>query len=113
MTNKININIPKPTKLSTFLTLYSKARQECYIDYMEGAKLLHSWLTSPLNPDIIFTSSYIDSKSSIPEMLVNYEILELAKILSDYKSNYDRDKLNIHIHAILDFYIQEAGYKYV
>ena len=36
----------KPFPLSTFLILYHKANHECYIDYMEGAKALHSWLTN-------------------------------------------------------------------
>ena len=59
--------------LTAYLTIYQKARRECYVDYMEGARLLKEWI----GPLAFRTVSSI----TVPHMLRNYELYELAKII--------------------------------
>lgn len=64
-----------PTPLATFLLIYTKANDECYVDYMEGAKRLIKYL-APIEID----DYYSDAK--IPGLLSGYESYELAKLLT-------------------------------
>ena len=62
------------TPLWVFLYLYEKANRECYIDRMEGARSLASYLSPieiPTFPDTC----------KVPDILGNYETQELEKIL--------------------------------
>ena len=61
--------------LEHFLHIYSKTTTECYIDYMQGAKALKKFM----HP-IIFPA--IPKDYTAPDILVSYEIQELAKLLS-------------------------------
>lgn len=72
--------------LSLYLALYSKASTECYIDYMEGAKVLYNWLTCKgIIPLVIPPSSV-----PVPRLCLSYDMVQLAKILS----RGDHTKLN-------------------
>jgi len=66
--------------LSLFLAIYSKASHDCYIDYMQGAKDLHAWLT-------LQGTVPLDCISALPEFelprhLITYELNELTKIVA-------------------------------
>ena len=64
--------------LSLYITIFNKARAECYIDNMEGAKALYLWLTSG---DTIPLALPVTS-ANIPRLLYTYELGQLAKIIS-------------------------------
>lgn len=68
--NRIAATIPTP--LATYLHIYAQATTACYIDYMEGAKILAKYL-API--DIKETTSVV------PDILSSYELHELAKAL--------------------------------
>jgi hypothetical protein len=66
----------RPISLEDYVRLYNKAGRSCYVDYMEGAKALHKFLSPIIIPtDIIFTSS-------VPALCISYEIRQLAVLLS-------------------------------
>ena len=65
-----------PTPLATLLYIYNHARYDCYIDYMEGAKALIKYL-SPIEMPNTFPKYF-----PVPSLLLNYELTELAKLLS-------------------------------
>lgn len=48
--NKSADELLTPFPLDAFLALYNKAHSECYVNYMEGAKLLNAWLSPILSP---------------------------------------------------------------
>ena len=82
----------EPAPLSLFLALYEKAATECYLDYMEGAKCLHLWLTSggcvPVTIPEVPTSC-----PDLPRLLGGYELSELVAILvPDQAYNLDKAK---------------------
>jgi hypothetical protein len=65
-----------PISLEDYIRLYNKAGRWGYVDYMEGAKALHKFLSPIIIPtDIIFTSS-------TPALCSTYEIRQLASLLS-------------------------------
>lgn len=64
-----------PTPLWAFIKIYEKASHTCYINYMEGAKLLAKYLAPIETPEL--DESYI-----VPDLLSSYETQELAKILN-------------------------------
>jgi len=66
--------------LSLFLAIYNKAEHDCYIDYMEGAKALHSWLT--LQGTVPLELGVIDLYLKVPKLLTSYSLQELTKILA-------------------------------
>jgi hypothetical protein len=68
----------EPTPLASYLHIYNATSRLCYLDYMTGATLLAQYLA----PIYIPPASY-----TIPRMLRNYELYELAKILIRYSSN--------------------------
>lgn len=93
-----------PTLLSTYLLIFSKAETECCINYMEGAIALYKYLTTPLAGLDIEANTYpeIDNLNfKVPELLSGYSSLELAKIVSGYRTNNDLTKLNKVTKAIL------------
>lgn len=60
--------------LEDFVRMYNKAGRQCYIDYMEGAKALHKFLSPIIIPsDIIFTGS-------TPAVIHAYEVGAVASI---------------------------------
>lgn len=69
-----------PSPLSLFLYIYSKASHDCYINYMQGAKDLYSWLTSNGLAPLEIEENTPEFK--IPHLLTSYPINELVKILS-------------------------------
>ncbi len=75
-----------PSPLWLFLTIYSKAQHECYINYNEGAKVLYSWLTSdgtiPLDYQIDKYPEIANTSFKVPALLQGYESSELSKILA-------------------------------
>jgi hypothetical protein len=69
-----------PTDLNMFLILYSKSRTECYINYMEGAAALISFLA----PIQLPTSILIEDESfKINDLLISYEVQKLAELLQN------------------------------
>ena len=56
-----------PTPLWVFLHLYNKASHECYISYMEGAKLLADYL-APIEIPI-----YFKDRPQLPDVLCSYK----------------------------------------
>jgi len=76
------------TCVKTILIIYTKARHECYIDYMEGIKLLLNYLKPIEVPEhILNKANLIDSSAHLPTYLINYETTELAKLLTNYTAN--------------------------
>ena len=75
-----------PTPLWVPLYIYSKATKECYIEYMEGFKLLIDWLGEIEYPEL----SSLDKKFSIPSIFRTYDLQEIAKILSK------RSRIKVH-----------------
>ena len=71
-----------PVPLSTFLLIYCRARHECYIDYMEGAKALHDYLTAGGLIPLAIDLPPRDSNYRLPPLYGNYEIQGLAKIIT-------------------------------
>ena len=90
----------QPAPLSLFLAIYTKSEHECYIDYMEGARCLHSWLTSngtiplDLGPDL-------DPEFKVPRLLSSYEAQELTHIIVP-KLAYNLD-LGARVHRAIYF----------
>jgi len=78
MARRTAINTSSP--LSLYLTIYSKATHECYINHMEGAKILKDWLGKIDLP----TERYpkiLNPGFKVPRLLEGHESYELAKIL--------------------------------
>lgn len=71
------------TPLWVFLYIYLRARRECYIDYMEGAKALAEFL-NPIKIPSNFESKFINLP---PLYRGSYEVVELVKILSKDQFN--------------------------
>lgn len=69
---------PDSLPLSVYLTIYEKAHYECYINYMEGAKALHHYLTSSNRYPLLMSPS----SDSIPRLLITYELNELDRIIA-------------------------------
>lgn len=59
------------------------------LNHMQGAKLLHSWLTSDgkteLDPEFSAYPEIRDPGFKVPSILGSYELDELAKILINFK----------------------------
>lgn len=62
--------------LEALLIIYSKAYHACYIDYMEGFKLLRYWL-SP----IVSAIHHDEALANNNPLLVSYEVGKIARIL--------------------------------
>lgn len=73
----------------TFIMILCKAENECYANYMEGAKALHYWMTNEQEPLLFpfFPSSEI--LPAIPRLLRIYETYELVKIITGGRGNYE------------------------
>lgn len=86
--------IRQPSPLSLFLTIYSKANHECYINHMEGARALKEWLGQidlPIEryPEILNTNFYV------PRLLAGYESQQIAIVLSGGRT-YGKSYRQIH-----------------
>lgn len=68
-----------PTDISVLLELYNKAPHECYIDYMEGFKLLLDWLC-PVPEQLHIT--FYKRKVNVPRLACGYDSYEVAKLLT-------------------------------
>lgn len=62
------------TPLSAYVIIYSKASSECYVDYMEGAKLLWDWLSPIEVPE----EEVDNSKMKLYNLINTYEVQKLA-----------------------------------
>ena len=92
----------KPFPLATFLTIYNKASYECYIEYMQGARLLHSWLTSDGKIPLHLPPPPASLRAGlIPDILISYPLMELVKIIADRKGKLDLEKESKVRQAIL------------
>ncbi len=65
-----------PTSLAVFLYIYTHASYDCYIDHMAGAKALARYL-APIDIPVVSTIP-------VPDILVSYELQELAKVLKPH-----------------------------
>lgn len=75
-----------PTSLDTYLLLLTKAENECYIDYLDGARRLYKYLS----PIIIDYPS--DRKiDRVPALLTGYYTAELEKILAPRRAGEELD----------------------
>ena len=68
-----------PATLRTFLTIYNKAKSACYVDYMEGAQVLHDWLTS--NGEVPLDNTYAPTPRKPPALCISYDMLKLGEIV--------------------------------
>lgn len=68
-----------PVTLATYLAIYHKARRACYVDYMEGAQVLHDWLTS--KGEVPLNTTYEPTSLRVPSLCCSYDILQLGKIV--------------------------------
>ena len=67
----------KPTSLADLLFMYSKAEDLCYVDFMEGAKALVTFM-APIEIPVI------SSRIRLPELLGGYAASELATIIAPH-----------------------------
>jgi hypothetical protein len=65
-----------PFPFASFLLIYTKSREHCYVEYMEGAKILLDWLGTIEYPDYA-----VSLAPTIPDLLRGYESDQLCKIL--------------------------------
>lgn len=68
-----------PATLAMFLAIYLKSKHECYIDYMEGASMLHRWLTSDGKVPLDTTHEHWGMK--VPSLCISYDMLKLGEIV--------------------------------
>ena len=91
-----------PATLATFLAIYHKAQSACYVDYMEGAQVLHDWLTSdgkvPLD-----TSSESLPMLLVPPLCTSYSMVKLAEIVGVTGNPIDT------CHAVCRIYTSVRG----
>ena len=74
--------------LSLYLAIYSKANHECYINYMEGAKLLLNWLApagTPLDYQVELYPAIEDTSYKVPRLMRGYETGEICSLLEPYE----------------------------
>lgn len=86
-----------PATLATFLAIYHKARCACYVDYMEGAQVLHDWLTS--NGDVPLDNTYAPTPRKPPTLCVSYDMLKLGEIVGITNTAADTSKAVSRIFA--------------
>jgi hypothetical protein len=80
--------IRTPTPLATFLLIYSRATHDCYINYNEGAKALHEWL-SPISYPVEKHPDIDNPAFKVPYLLRGYASAELCRVLAGERSAYD------------------------
>lgn len=85
----------KPFALETFLAIYNKAEYECDIDYMKGAEALYLWLTNDRELELTHSVTPLDLSRPVPNLLGSYYLLELAKIMSNYKETWNVNSLSM------------------
>jgi hypothetical protein len=103
-----------PTPLWVFTILAYKAEHESYLNYMEGAKALEEWLTTPATP---LYPTYLEPRAGLSR-LGTYTTGQLADIASRYSTNVSKG-LDAALQAravchtnILHYIITQAGYTY-
>lgn len=81
-----------PSTLATFLLIYSRATRECYIDYMQGAEDLYSWLTCngsvPLDFQVDKFPEIENKNFKVPALLSGYESSKLAEVIVGSWTSY-------------------------
>lgn len=82
-----------PFPLETFIDMYIAYRRTCYVNYMEGTKLLYKWLSPISKPPTENIPSY-------SKLLGGYETQQLAIILAANTNTY-RDHYNYIIHRTI------------
>lgn len=92
------------TSLRSFLYIYNRAKDECYADYMLGARELYKYL-APIEsrPPEHYTRS-------LPDMLMSYELTGLAQILTGwtgYKTATDLAKVRLMEQDIVRTLLEE------
>ncbi len=71
----------KPVPLSVFIYIYAKADEECYPQYMKGATLLLSYLTSDGTVPLLLPPK-APTSTHLPNYLRTYELNQLAKLIT-------------------------------
>lgn len=96
----------EPHKLATFLLIFAKSIPECSSSYMEGAKYLLGYLTYgrlvPLDLEVAKYPLIEDTSYTPNRLLVTYELLELATLISgeSYGSEVAKVKRAIYLTTI-------------
>ncbi len=96
-----------PTSLATFLYIYTHASHECYIDYMAGARVLASYLA----PIDLCMDTHLDMDRVsliIPDLLVSYELMELAKVLQPHTTAPHNISTHQIEYAIYEYLITKS-----
>ena len=99
----ITSELRTPTSLETYVRIYNKCNSltsqglegSCYVNYMEGAKLLHTYLSPIVVPtDVVFNSVLR------PDLISGYAVSEVANIISGktYGSEHN------YIHNLVVYY---------
>ena len=104
-----------PTPLFVSLEIVAKSYQESMLNYMEGARILEEWLTTP---DTQLVHSFVDANDipSIPDFLSGYYCNELAKIPARYNgavvAPYNLASYAHYHKELVHFFLIKAGYRY-
>jgi hypothetical protein len=72
-----------PVPLYVFITIYNKATRDCYINYMEGAKILHDWLTDKGKIPLELPADTPETR--VPRLLKGYEMQQVINIINPDK----------------------------
>lgn len=94
----------KPFKLSTFLEIYFKSQHHCYVNYMEGTKLLYAWLTNEGSLPLVDDLS--EENIIYSPLLVTYEQDKIAELISGETYGPKHNKLSKRVqHYTLRYVI--------
>lgn len=92
-----------PTSLETYVRLYNKCTDGvCYIDYMEGAKLLHTYLSPISIPHRDLYPNLLTGCRSIPALMDAYAIQRLTLILAG-PEGFQAENFN-YIQSLVVYY---------
>lgn len=86
-----------PTSLEVFVRIYNKCKGEgsCYTDYMEGAKLLYTYLSPIEIPHLM-----LSARPKLPALCDGYATQQLVKIVA---GNMQAADFN-YIHNLVVYY---------
>jgi len=92
------------TPLPVLLELYNKSSHDCYIDYMEGFKLLLDWLCP--TAEQLYIPSYPSIKN-VPALFGGYETSAVATMLSTklLGRKYTNQHLTTHLKIRVAMYV--------
>jgi hypothetical protein len=105
------VNIPTP--LWAYIEICIKAKREVSLNYMEGAKCLEAWLTTPVMPLEVQPVA----KVSLSKLVNSYELEALISITSRYKDLIPKIGVDAALKVAelyrsnaLNYVLRKAGY---